>query len=378
MTTTVRASSSAHLAVLLPYQLGYHPRSSVVLVALHGKRIGMVQRHDLVQGEEVCAGLARRSVEMVVREQAGALLLVSYEDEEGESAPLRQALARAAREADVEVGDQIVVRGGRWYSTQGGAPPQGLPMPRPEDVPGVAAFVGAGVAPFASREALVADVIPPRDPARAREVGVHLAGLGRAPGTGTFGGGPTRPRTAWHEDPVATIRSWQRLLDPRQEAVPVAELSDDELARIVASLDDVHLRDALMAVLAPGTLPLDTLPALAVGDALVASARCAWTCFADELDDDPGGAAEPLGDVAHDELLGVRGRLVEVTRYVPEESTPHLLSLIAHLAWFVGDGTVTGVCLEQALAIDPGHRLAGLMMQLLSAGVRPWTVDDAA
>ena len=50
--------------------------------------------------------------------------------------------------------------------------------------------------------------------------------------------------------------------------------------------------------------------------------------------------------------------------------TPPVLTLVAHVAWWSGDGTVAAIALERALDIDPDYRLAGLMDQLLSVGVR--------
>ncbi len=350
MTTTVRASSPADLAVLLPYQLGYHPGPSLVVVVVHDRRLGLMQRHDLPPEGPACEAMARHALEIAGRERPTGLLLLAYEDEPGESEPLRRAVVKAAASRAVPVGQQVLVRGRRWWSVERGRPrPElGLPLPAPEDVPGVAAFVAAGVAPFASREALVAGTLPTRDEARAARVGRALA----------------------REEPGrAASRHWQRLLDPGPDAVPVAELSDTDIARVLASLADVALRDALMATLAPGTMPLASLPGPAHEDALVAAARCPWTGIEDVAE---------MEETGHEGLQTVRARLVEVTRLVPEVATPDLLALIAHLAWFVGDGTVTAVCLEQALDVDPEHRLSQLMLTLLGAGVRPWSVPGAA
>ena len=90
-------------------------------------------------------------------------------------------------------------------------------------------------------------------------------------------------------------------------------------------------------------------------------------------DDADAGRAEDW----HDEILLVRARLVELARSVPEDVRPPVLTLLAHLAWWTGDGTVAGVALEESLRIDPDYRLAQLMMQLLAAGVRPWEEPGA-
>ena len=72
----------------------------------------------------------------------------------------------------------------------------------------------------------------------------------------------------------------------------------------------------------------------------------------------------------------VRLRLAELTRLVPVELSPSLLAIIALVAWWTGDGTIAGTCLERALEVDPHHRLSDLLLRLLSEGLRPWRAHD--
>lgn len=374
MTTTVRPRSPAELAVLVPYQLGYHPGPSVVLTVLRDRRLGMLQRHDLLSDPDACRQAAQQALAIIAHEGATALVVIAFEEEGGSSAPLRQAMLAAADEADLPVREHVVVRGGRWSAPdcdEPCCPEEGLPLPRPEDVPAVAAFVHAGVAPFASREALVDSVLPPGDVGRAREVDLHLRTLGRGAATETFGGAPTAPPWSWLDCAGDVVEGWIRLIDPAPGALPVADLDDAVLARVAASLQDVRWRDLLMGALCPGTMPVGCLDEPGHDLALVAVARCPWT----------GEGAEDTGGVAREraeEVLAVRTRLVDLVRLLPEHAAPPVLTLIAHLGWWAGDGTVAAVCLERTLAVDPGYRLAELMLRLLSAGVRPWEVDRAA
>lgn len=371
--------------MVLPYQLGYHPGPSVVLTVLHDKRLGLVQRHDLIADPEHCREAAQRAISIAERESATSLIVLAHEDTEGESAPLSEAMVAAAAAKGIPVHERVVVRAGRWFSPDcrdSCCPEAGRVLPRPEDVPAVAAFVHAGVAPLPSREALVQGVLPERDAQRARSVGLHLASLGQATSTRTFGGGSSVPQPVecWLDRGEDVLRWWTLLLDPRPDAIPVADLTDEAIAWLAISLRDVIWRDALMGILAPGSLSA----AVQVGDsaelAAIAATRCPWVPdVASWWDDeeDLARAAEAV-DEWHEEVLAVRSRCIELTRLLPAGATPSVLTLVAHLAWWTGDGTVAGICLEQALEIDPGHRLAGLMMRLLSFGVRPWPERPSA
>ncbi|WP_435198134.1 DUF4192 domain-containing protein [Janibacter sp. GS2] len=366
MTTTVRPRTPAELAVLVPYQLGYHPGPSVILTVLSGRRLGLLQRHDLLTDPRDCRQAARRALHIVAREEATSLIVIAFEEDDGASAPLRAAVLAAAAELDLRIQEHVVVRGGRWYAPDCHdpcCPQEGLPLPRPEDVPAVAAFVHAGVAPLPSREALVGAVLPTHEGERAERVAHHLEVL-RALARGR---GPVVERGE------QLVQAWQCLLDPAPAAPRVADLGDAVLARVALSLTDVPWRDALMSVLCPGAMSVSG-PGDPQADLVrSATSRCPWATG------HPGPPSAAPGEAA-DAVLAVRARLVQLTALVPEHLMPPVLTLVAHLAWWSGDGTVAAVCLERALAIDPDHRLAALMSDLLSCGVRPWSdpADPAA
>lgn len=373
---------------MLPYQLGYHPGPSVVVTVMHDKRLGLVQRHDLVADPRSCEEVARQAMAIAAREGATAVLLIAHEDGVDDSAPLSGAMLEAARAQGMGVHDRVVVRADRWYSPdcrESCCPEDGQPLPRPEDVPAVAAFVHAGVAPLPSRDALVEGVLPETDEERAHEVALHLTALGVVGRTTTFGGGPTRPVARWTDRADDVLDWWTTVLDPDPRATPVADLDDDALAWLAVSLRDVVWRDALMGILCPGTMPLLDLMGAHADAAWSVTARCPWVpdLHFEDTSEDEGGEfgfdeARFVTDSSphdwHDEILAVRTRLGELARLLPAEATPPVLTVLAHVAWWMGDGTVAGICLERALDVDPHHRLASLMMQLLSVGVRPW--DD--
>lgn len=359
MTTTVRPRTPAELAVLVPYQLGYHPRSSLILTAVDGRRLGLLQRHDLTADPDHCPQIARDAVAILEREDATAVVVMAFEEEDGSSAPLREAVLAEAETNGLTVREHLVVRDGRWFAPdcrEACCPEDGLPLPCPEDVPAVAAFVHAGVAPWRSREQLVEEVLPEPDEERAGRILVRVQLLlDLAVATGTLA--ERGPRLA---------DDWRAILDPDPSALPVADLGDALLARAAVSLEDVHWRDVLMGGLCPGTFPVrvDELPET-TEVARGATDRCPWAT-----------AAGP--DDHADEVLAVRTRLVELVRLLPVGLTPPALTLVAHLAWWCGDGTVAAIALRRALEVDPSYRLAGLMEQLLMHGVRPWDATSTS
>lgn len=348
MTTIARPRNPLELIVVLPYQLGYHPGPSVVLVVMHDRRLGMLQRHDLPQDPQSARASARHALAVAQREGATGIMLIAYEDDPGESVLLVEALTEAAGSARIDVGHQLLVRGEHVHMSDECGHTVVRRLPRPEDVPAVAPFVHAGVYPLPSRDHLVRGALPERDEERAAAVARARHPLGVP------------------ADEEMVLRVWTRLLDPSGEAVAVDDLRDDELLLLATSVLEVDWRDALLAVLCPGTMPLDSLSASHVRLAGRAVARCAWVA------EQPG-----TRHAGHQEdLVAVRMRLAELTRRVPVELTPSLLALMALVAWWTGDGTIAGTCLERALEVDPEHRLADLLLRLLSAGLRPWEVHD--
>ncbi|WP_460460732.1 DUF4192 family protein, partial [Angustibacter peucedani] len=108
---------------------------------------------------------------------------------------------------------------------------------------------------------------------------------------------------------------------------------------------------------------------LALRDA-VAQRHCGWlqALAAGEggepvvVPDDPG--SDPVTAVLTDLATAVDGDWA-----VPP------LTLLALQHWHAGDGALANACVDRALAIDPGYRMALLADQLLRAGVAPSWVD---
>ena len=86
MTTTIRITDPVDLVKVVPYQLGYHPERSIVLVGLRRKQVGLVQRLDLPTLPRDCSAAAELMSRHLRGDGCTAAVLVVYENVEGEGA----------------------------------------------------------------------------------------------------------------------------------------------------------------------------------------------------------------------------------------------------------------------------------------------------
>ncbi len=340
--TQIRLRGPADVVAVLPYQLGYHPQDSIVVVALHDRAVGLIERLDLPAAEHT-EEAAQVLVAPLLRDRPEAVLLVGYETAVGSSRPALDALRRLATEADLDVLDRLIVRDGRWFAIDCAdecCPPEGLPV-RAADTPAVAEYVGLEVSPLTGRSA-VADLVA-ADHTVAEAVG---AALDEQPDSGQS--------AAAHR--LRALSRWAVVCDVTGDAVAVEDLDPAEVALIVHSLEDLELRDGLVAWLCPGSLPLDCLP-----PDLVDALRCTLTTRHRSSPDGSGG-------IAGRRLVA---RLQSLVRSVPDEHAAPALTVLANLAWWQGDGALARTCLDRALGTLPGYRLARLLERMLDLGVRP-------
>ena len=360
MTTTLHLRGPADMLAVLPYQLGFHPRDSVVVVSLHGRRMGLVQRLDLPPLEHV-AEAAAAMIRPLLADEPESALLIGYEGTEGDSAPVLDALEGACLVLDLPVADRLVVRDGRWFALdcaqEDCCPTAGTPLPADHEVPAVADYVGLEVAPLADRDALVASVSSGERPLLTRAVGAcadeWLQALLDGDGEPDPGAGPD---SCAERD--RALRVWATLLRDDDNAPVVTDLPPADLALAAFSLVDVHLRDALIAWLCPGTLDLDLVdPELR--DQL--RARLPLRRWSGEEPDTAEATAQRR----------VEARLMALCRVLPDEWAVAALTVLANVTWWRGDGALTRVALDRALAADPGYRLATLLERMVDLAIRP-------
>ncbi|MGL5865954.1 MAG: DUF4192 domain-containing protein [Dermatophilaceae bacterium] len=340
MTTTITLRGPGEVAAFLPYQLGYHPTDSVVVVTLVGGVVGMVARVDIPDQQDV-AYAAESVVGPVLDQHPTHVTLVGYEGEvAGSSAPLLRDLVERFGGAQVEVVDALVVHAGRFASLLCSeaccGPGGGQPVPAPEDVPAVVGMVMGGRSPLASRAAL--DRAVEADSA-AGEVGslvrqrALLAEVTR------------RGRSA---------RAWARILGRSpQEAGPRAPLRPVDVADAALGLTDLPWRDGLLARLASGSLPTAAVAPEVL--ALVDRRLPSWCADVRSRD-------------------AVIARLLRVCRSVPDDCPAEaaaICTVTAHLVWIGGDGAQARAGVSRALRLVPDYRLGLLLLRLLDSATAP-------
>ncbi|MEO5746928.1 MAG: DUF4192 domain-containing protein [Humibacillus sp.] len=490
----ISLSGPADLLSVIPFHLGFHPRRSVVVVCLHGKRIGLVARFDLPADAHVEAAVAAH-LATLVRDPPSAVWLVGFEDERGESEPLSRALLMALRGRKVDVEDRLVVRDGRWFVLDCDCcPVEGRLLPEAADVPAVAGYVALGHNVLADREALAALVAPladddpghhdaeaavdrwqarytvcsafdrlrarglraddTRQHDRSDEEGGRLGGWGLADDHSGWGiaddhsgWGLADDHSGWTPDDDVTDEINDDVEDDEAGSNPAARVSAvidlaaararlepraggpaaghrstalvqlqaecfsawggvfrgeiageglrSSLPALVGPLRDLQLRDALVAWLCPGSLPLGALPATLVAllescvGAEVQAAAAGRGVLTDPAgqqrrgrrtrgprpgQSEVGGSASDSSVWREWEEAGaphlLQARLEAVCRITPASHAAPLLAVAGNVAWFHGDGARAGVALDTCLDLEPDHRLAGLIRRALDLGLR--------
>ncbi|MDH6680798.1 hypothetical protein M2284_005028 [Rhodococcus sp. LBL1] len=334
----VRISDPGTLISAVPALLGFHPRRSLVAICLTGTSVGAVMRHDLLLDEPGDAGgvmdlVLDQFAAVAVREGADRMLAVVVDDRIPTQARPADLAAHVAIMATFR---ELLHRSGIDLSAvhicsriEAGAPWRDLVgadrgiLPDPTASAVAAAQVLEGRAIRGSREELEA-VLDPASPEvqeriadlidAAREDSPRRVALTRAAGD---------PDTADREvlEYVLTRIAQHESGD---------EISPEENAELALALENLTVRDSLLALSAGAKAP---------------AAEQMWVHLARTLPD-------------------------------PERAEP--LALLGYSAYLRGDGPMAGVALCAALAADPCHRLAGLLDDALQAGVRPAALRDLA
>jgi hypothetical protein len=324
----VRLSEPGEIAAALPHLLGFHPRESVVLIALGGSGGRLVQvtaRADLPRRWDA-AELARSMADRISREQVVAAIVAVVSEAEdvdgvagGADLPHRalvHQLVLALAAHDVPVREALLVRGGRWWSFDcpHACCAAGAGTPLPEGTSELAAeSVANGRVVAADRAELAGRIAPVGDLGAAMAAAVLRVGQALA-GRKLAEGGDVVAAASWSAVTDAVAR-----LGPGQ----VARLPDEDVARVAWGLRDPAVRDRAIAL-----------------------------CLGDDA-----AAAEQLW--------------IECVRRVPAPLDAAPATLLAVIAWLRGDGASAGLALERARASDPGYSLAALLEEALDACVPP-------
>ena len=308
------------LIAALPAVLGFVPEKSLVLVTVDRGEMGCVMRvdlseellHSLAHIADVAAAAKPDSAIAVLIDEDGATCRMCNDEYRELAEGLTTSLAsRGIELLAAHVVDRVAA-GGRWHCADG-CGNEGT-VEDPSASPLAVAAVLDGRRLYA-RRAELQEVIEVIDPARADALADVIGDCKPDPAQ--------RPDDAARADVEAAIAAAARVAD-------VAELGDDELARLAWALTDLRVRD--------------TLYALAVGE--------------------NAGQAESLW--------------AQLSRTLPEPWRVEALVLLAFSAYARGDGPLAGLSLEAALRCDPAHRMAGMLDTALQSGLRPEKIRDLA
>lgn len=333
----------AETVVALPYQLGYQPERSLVLICLDHHRtptrratgtVSLTARVDLAPpGEEDTAVAAVGAA--IARVHPDVVLFIAFEGPQDDSSALLTRAADLAERRGAAVDRAVRVRDGSWIPMEepDGSDPVWRTLPAAEDVPVVADYVLRGRRPLADRAELQ-QLLRTSRPLLTAAVGAELWVRSRS---GTELGTSGAPETA-----LALLGSVLRSTGVRLPDVAVSELTD-----LVLTSHDVLLRDAVLARLVPDVMPLADVP----GELAEAVTRTL-----------PGPEAVDEHSC---------GRLALLAGLAPEPLAAPLLTVCGYVAWAHGEGTLANVATERALQLDRGYSLAQLLDQALQHALPP-------
>lgn len=394
MPTTIRTTEPRELLALVPFQLGFRPTESAVLVSLRGRRsrVGLVARVDLADLADTRRGavLARSLVAHLVADGATRAVAVLYTAEDLQVATPRSVAAAAARSLEAAAlhlleGLECWVVGTTGYyalgcEDPGCCPPGGRPLADLQATQVGAEMVLQGVRVAPTRDDLVR--IPVAD-AAARRAARRSRGRWQARGEAAAPGSTAHRwrregLAVWRaalddalrdaaEPPVAgtgsagpTAAASSAATGPRSFGpVPPARTAAAQVGRLLAALDDVLVRDAVLLTFVAGN---DR-----VADRLVAGESGPEIARALGAITDPARGRRP--DARRS--AAARAVLESAVGHAPRGAHPPALTLLAVLAWWEGDGARAGILVDRALDADPEYRLALLVDQALRAGMPP-------
>jgi hypothetical protein len=314
----LKARDPEDLLAVVPYRLGFHPRQSLVALALYGprRRFGFTARVDLPPLVNV-PDVARYLVEVLRHHEADEVLLIAYADDDTIAGPLVHTLQQWLERAGVNLVDAYRSDDRRWFCytcAKACCPAEGTPYDL-SDHPLAAEHVLRGQVALPDREALRAQVAP-------------VAG--------------------------ERLTTMQRAFESVEDELAAAADSEglDRVDRVRSNM--ARVRELVQGWLTePRALSDHEAAELAVRVASVPSRDIAWSMM-----------SRPTAS-RHLELWQQ-----VLCRVVPPYE-PAVACLTAFAAWLHGTGALAWCAVERALEADPEYSWAELIVQSLEQAVSP-------
>lgn len=334
-------TSSVHgvgeLIAYLPYNLGFVPRRSLVVIGLRDGRFCVTARIDRPRGADV-RGVAEHVATTFARSDPDEALVICYDGFGAADRLFVLELGGLLRGMAADLSHVVQVREGvaRWRAEQcscDACPREWAPVPPAAGVEPVAERVARGVVPAESRADLAMRLeVQHPEVARAVEARIGARELLR----------------------IDTAQALPRVM--LDGLTPVHAVPTDILAAATIAVASVQVRDQVLSWLMPDFLPGELTDVDAAVDPHHLGLPPMWLREVDAFDD-------PVAVVAR--------RLEEWVACIPPPRSVPVLMLLAGVRWVSGDGVLASIAVDRALDLDHGCRLAFLFAQALQAGLRP-------
>jgi hypothetical protein len=344
-TPTIRLRSPGEIVSAIPYLLGFSPQSSLVLLGLRDKQLGLTCRVDL--GDTVDAQCARSVIEALTRSGAQRALLVAYGAGRAVTAVALTTMTEQLEAAGIVVPERISVVGDRWFdeacTDTRCCPAEGVPVADHDEAPSTMSFHALSGGYRQDRAAVVAECYPDR-PVLTAAIRSELQRL------------VADDRELTEGDVLAALVA---VLGWGSGAPPTAA----QLALAATASADPLVRDVCYAVVAPG-MTGEHEPDLQRIHRRLSSAGAAGG----DLD----RAGVLLDGEARDRVLD---RVLAWVRNLPDDvplATMPALVIAAVAHWCAGDGARARTLVERAHALDAEPLpMLETLTTCIAHGVRP-------
>lgn len=385
MNNRLRVSRPEELLSLIPYQLGFEPRESVVVVCLNGPRqqVGLVARIncDDLEGPQ-SADAARTLLSHCLANGGRRVVVVAYGKASGESNDALGTCAHAvnivrqALEPHVEVYEQWIVHGGNYGRFAVNGVCVGNLPPRIESTLDSTAEVRTELHVASTALGLCDCHRGSTEDFTFTEVAARMVfeGVPRAQRREDIARIPAASEARIF-DVQAVVAQKQKLnasarrgqaMHAWSEVLAVDEPLGTEMAgAILAGLGEIPFRDAVLI----------SMTSLGMAHAERFMKMCASGNSAPEVDELARRAVAEITDPMHakapnrqhlDRIVAVLEQLV-ASATTEQSVAPR--TLLALAAWWGGRGVVAHRHLEEVEKVDPHYGLAALITTALSHGI---------